>query len=133
MEQIAFTPNPVDTTSIEVPAYIEGVRDRLAENLHEIWAMYKIEQGWKYSEFRNDAQKLHNCITQFEMLPQDEKHYDSTLAMETLKTMFAIGYEVIIDSKEEQKRLKLLKVNEIFLQKINKFISKILTIIFFRF
>lgn len=53
LEQIAFTPNPVDTATIEVPEYIEGVRDKLAENLHEIWAMYKIEQGWKYSEVSN--------------------------------------------------------------------------------
>jgi len=50
------------------------------------------------------------------MLPQDEKLYDSTLAMETLKTMFAIGYQVIIDTKEEQKRLKLLKLNNTYLQ-----------------
>jgi ryanodine receptor 2 len=58
LEQIAFTPNPVDTATIEVPDYIEGVRDRLAENLHEIWAMYKIEQGWKYSEVRFDWRVL---------------------------------------------------------------------------
>lgn len=26
------------------------VRDRLAENLHEMWSMRKIDQGWKYGE-----------------------------------------------------------------------------------
>lgn len=50
LEQIAFTPNPVDTVQVQVPVFIDGVRDKLAENLHEIWAMTKIEQGWKYSE-----------------------------------------------------------------------------------
>ena len=30
--------------------------------------------------------------------------------------MFALGYEVIIDTKEEQKRLKLLKLNNTYLQ-----------------
>jgi ryanodine receptor 2 len=49
-EQIAFTPNPVDTSQIQLPPYIDSVRDKLAENLHEIWAMSKIEQGWKYSD-----------------------------------------------------------------------------------
>ena len=47
-EQIAFTPCPIDTSLVQVPDFIESVRDKLAENLHEIWAMYKIEQGWKY-------------------------------------------------------------------------------------
>jgi hypothetical protein len=36
-------------------------------------------------QFRNDAKKLHNCLCQFEMLPRDEKLYDTNLAMETLK------------------------------------------------
>ncbi len=50
------------------------------------------------------------------MLPQDEKHYDTTLAMETLKTMFALGFQVLIDTKQDQKRLKLLKLNNTYLQ-----------------
>ena len=50
LEQIGFTPKPIDFTQTIVPGFIEIVRDRLAENLHEIWAMYKIEQGWKYAE-----------------------------------------------------------------------------------
>jgi ryanodine receptor 2 len=53
LEQTAFTPNPVDTSLTVVPEFIESVRDRLAENLHEIWAMYKIEQGWRFSEVNN--------------------------------------------------------------------------------
>lgn len=85
LEQVAFTPSPVDTSTIQVPNFIDSVRDRLAENLHEIWAMSKIETGWKYAEFRNDNLKLHNCLCQFEMLPKEEKQYDTNLATETLK------------------------------------------------
>jgi len=78
--------------------------------------MYKIEQGWRFSEFRNDAKKLHNCLCRCEMLPRYEKLYDTDLAMETLKTMFALGYQVLIDTKQDQKRLKLLKLNNSYLQ-----------------
>lgn len=53
LEQTAFTPNPVDTSLTVVPDFIDSIRDRLAENLHEIWAMYKIEQQWKFSEVKN--------------------------------------------------------------------------------
>jgi ryanodine receptor 2 len=52
LEQVAFTPAPVDITHTQVPSYIENIRDKLAENLHEIWAASKIEQGWKYSDVR---------------------------------------------------------------------------------
>lgn len=85
LEQIAFTPDPVNSSNIQMPNFIDGVRDRLAENLHEIWAMNKIEQGWRYADMRNDAKKLHSCLCQFEMLPLDEKQYDINLATETLK------------------------------------------------
>ena len=52
LETIGFTPVAVDTAPILLDMYMESVRDRLAENLHEIWAMNKIEQGWKYDEVR---------------------------------------------------------------------------------
>lgn len=35
---------------IQLPSNVELVRDRLAENLHEMWSMRKIDQGWKYGE-----------------------------------------------------------------------------------
>ena len=34
---------------IQLPSYVDGVRDKLAENIHELWAMGKIEQGWLFS------------------------------------------------------------------------------------
>jgi len=30
--------------------YIENVKEKLAENLHELWAMSKIENGWIWGE-----------------------------------------------------------------------------------
>lgn len=81
----AFVPNPVDTSSVTLPAYIENIRDKLAENIHEMWAMNKIEAGWAYGERRDDLRKIHPCLTQFEKLPPAEKRYDSQLAVQTLK------------------------------------------------
>ncbi|KAG7162829.1 Ryanodine receptor-like 4, partial [Homarus americanus] len=58
----------VDTSAIQLAAYIEQVRDKLAENIHEMWAMNKIEQGWTYSERRDDL-RHHPCLTSFELHP----------------------------------------------------------------
>lgn len=37
---------------VQLPTYIDNVREKLAENIHELWAMGKIEQGWMYGEVR---------------------------------------------------------------------------------
>jgi len=35
---------------VQLPAYIENVKEKLAENLHELWAMSKIENGWIWGD-----------------------------------------------------------------------------------
>ncbi len=47
---IAFTPQPVKTNHIVLPTHLENVRDRLAENIHELWSMNKVATGWRFSE-----------------------------------------------------------------------------------
>lgn len=64
---------------------MESVRDKLAENIHEMWAVNKIEAGWMYAEYRDDYEKYHPCLTPFERLPVAEKRYDIQLAQQTLK------------------------------------------------
>uniref|UniRef100_A0A674G6S9 Ryanodine receptor 1 n=1 Tax=Taeniopygia guttata TaxID=59729 RepID=A0A674G6S9_TAEGU len=44
----AFTPCPVDTCQIVLPPHLERIREKLAENIHELWALTRIEQGWTY-------------------------------------------------------------------------------------
>ena len=47
---IGFTPQPVRTTQIVFPNHLEYVRDRLAENTHELWSMNKVASGWRFGE-----------------------------------------------------------------------------------
>lgn len=35
---------------IVLPPHLENVRDKLAENIHELWGMNKIELGWTYGK-----------------------------------------------------------------------------------
>lgn len=35
-----------------MPPHLEKVRDKLAENIHELWGMNKIELGWSYGKVR---------------------------------------------------------------------------------
>ncbi|XP_033608233.1 ryanodine receptor isoform X6 [Cryptotermes secundus] len=114
-DDTAFVPTPVDTTTVTLPSYVESIRDRLAENIHEMWAMNKIEAGWQYGERRDDVRKIHPCLIQFERLPPAEKRYDSQLAVQTLKTILALGYYITMDKPPS--RIKSLRLpNEPFLQ-----------------
>lgn len=72
-EDGAFVPHPVETSGVILPTYIEAVRDKLAENIHEVWATNKIEAGWSFAEMRDDMNLLHPCLIDFDHLPLSEK------------------------------------------------------------
>nr|AHW99829.1 ryanodine receptor [Sogatella furcifera] len=114
-DDTAFVPTPVDTSKVTLPNYIESIRDKLAENIHEMWAMNKIEAGWIFGEKRDDIRKVHPCLIQFDQLPPAEKRYDSQLAVQTLKTILALGYYITMDRPPS--RIKTIRLpNEPFMQ-----------------
>uniref|UniRef100_A0A8C9N0G9 Ryanodine receptor 2 n=1 Tax=Serinus canaria TaxID=9135 RepID=A0A8C9N0G9_SERCA len=59
LSQAAFTPVPVDTSQIVLPPHLERIREKLAENIHELWVMNKIELGWQYGPVRDDNKRQH--------------------------------------------------------------------------
>ncbi|XP_075987925.1 ryanodine receptor isoform X13 [Anticarsia gemmatalis] len=114
-DDTAFVPTPVDTLQITLPSYVEQIRDKLAENIHEMWAMNKIEAGWMYGDQRDDLHKIHPCLVPFERLPPAEKRYDIQLAVQTLKTILALGYYISLDKPPARIRNVRLP-NEPFMQ-----------------
>ena len=36
-----------------LPPHLERIREKLAENIHELWVMNKIELGWTYGAVSN--------------------------------------------------------------------------------
>ena len=49
-----YNPKPINTEGIELPEDLIELREKIAENVHDIWAKQRIEQGWSYGEVRND-------------------------------------------------------------------------------
>ena len=96
-DDVAFVPNPVDTTTIQLQPFVENIRDKLAENIHEMWAVTKIETGWTYGDIRDDNMMSHPCLTQFQNLPTAEKRYNIQLGLQTMKTIVALGYNISMD------------------------------------
>ncbi|RST77319.1 Ryanodine receptor Ryr [Siminovitchia acidinfaciens] len=65
-----------------------------AENSHEVWALQRVDEGWTYGKKRDDQQKHHPNLLPYSQLKEDEKDYVRNTAMETLKTVISLGYEI---------------------------------------
>uniref|UniRef100_A0A668AWW8 Uncharacterized protein n=1 Tax=Myripristis murdjan TaxID=586833 RepID=A0A668AWW8_9TELE len=85
LSQATFTPTPVDTSQIVLPPHLERIREKLAENIHELWVMNKIELGWTYGAVRDDNKRQHPCLVEFSKLPEQERSYNLQMSLETLK------------------------------------------------
>ncbi|KAJ1347269.1 hypothetical protein KIN20_002290 [Parelaphostrongylus tenuis] len=109
-----FVPQPVDISDTILPHVINDIHPRFAENLHELWAMRKIELGWSYGETRSETLRKHPCLTSFDRLPTTEKQYNINLALDTLKAIEALGYHLITD--EPPTRLRPVRLAQNFQQ-----------------
>ncbi|XP_037606362.1 ryanodine receptor 3 isoform X4 [Sebastes umbrosus] len=112
LSQASFIPTPVDTSQIVLPPHLDNVRDKLAENIHELWGMNKIELGWTYGKVRDDNKRQHPCLVDFGKLPETERNYNVQMSSETLKTLLALGCHVVqvfVNAADDLKKIKLPK------------------------
>uniref|UniRef100_A0A8C4VI92 Ryanodine receptor 3 n=1 Tax=Falco tinnunculus TaxID=100819 RepID=A0A8C4VI92_FALTI len=112
LSQASFIPCPIDTSQIALPFHLEKIRDKLAENIHELWGMNKIELGWTYGKIRDDNKRHHPCLVEFSRLPETEKNYNLQMSTETLKTLLALGCHIVHAhpaAEEDLKKVKLPK------------------------
>ena len=89
-----YQPKPLDTSAVVLPANVVELTEYLAENTHEIWSAQRIADGWTYGPKRDDATKQNPCLVPYADLPESEKVYDRNTAMETLKAILALGYQI---------------------------------------
>ncbi|XP_061602252.1 ryanodine receptor 3 isoform X2 [Cololabis saira] len=112
LSQASFIPTPVDTCQIVLPPHLDNIRDKLAENIHELWGMNKIELGWTYGKVRDDNKRQHPCLVDFTKLPETERNYNLQMSSETLKTLLALGCHVAqvnVHAEDDLKKIKLPK------------------------
>lgn len=86
-----YQPNPIDTSDVQLPSDLIGLRERIAEHVHDHWALLKIEQG------KNDPTKLdHPDLVPYLELPEDHREYDRNTAEATIKLLIALGYQILL-------------------------------------
>jgi hypothetical protein len=89
-----YKPQPIDTSDVQLDEEILELTERLAENAHDIWARRRLAEGWRYGPQRDEVRKEHPSLVPYEDLPESEKEYDRSAALETLKAMLALGYRI---------------------------------------
>lgn len=89
-----YHPSPIDTSDINLPDEMEQLVEQLAHNVHENWALGRLNDGWTYGPERDDTLKKHPCLIEYDDLPESEKEYDRHTAIETLKLILKLGWKV---------------------------------------
>ena len=94
MKKIMYNPLLIDVSDVVLPLELEDLIEALAENVHDIWAKGRIDDGWTYGPVRDDARKHHPCLVPYGELPESEKEYDRNTAVSTLKFIVKKGYVI---------------------------------------
>ncbi len=94
LEKSAYAPQPIDARNVELAPEILELAERLAENAHDVWAVGRLRDGWRYGPTRNDERKEHPDLVPYSELTESEKEYDRRTALETLKAIVALGFVI---------------------------------------
>jgi hypothetical protein len=90
-----YDPCPIDLSDVELPDELNELREAIAENAHDVWALERKAQGWTYGAERNDERKETPCMVAYSQLPESEKTFDREMAMNTLKLLKKLGYDIV--------------------------------------
>ncbi len=90
-----YTPHPIDLSDVVLHDDLHELQEAIAENAHEIWAQNRQSQGWMYGPQRNDELKQTPDMVPYSQLPDSEKLYDREMAMQTIKLLHKLGYDLI--------------------------------------
>lgn len=89
-----YKPVPVDTTDVVLPDELLALTEQIAENVHDVWALSRLQEGWTYGETRDSVAKTTPCLVPYNELPEEEKVYDRNTALETLRLITKFGYQI---------------------------------------
>ena len=92
--KLDYIPEPMDLSLVDLPESLIQLSERIAENVHQVWAKARIDEGWTYGEKRDDIHKKHPCLVPYDELPEEEKEYDRNTAMNTIKMVKKLGFRI---------------------------------------
>lgn len=90
-----YHPKLIDLKHVELPDVFEELREAIAENAHDMWALERQSEGWTYGPQRDDSRLETPDMVPYAQLPESEKQYDRIMAEDTLRLLTALGYSIV--------------------------------------
>jgi len=90
-----YRPKLIDLTHVELPEEFLELREAIAENAHDMWALERQSEGWTYGPERNDAKLETPDMVPYAQLADSEREYDRLMATDTLRLLVALGYKTV--------------------------------------
>lgn len=89
-----YDPRPVNLDNIALTDDLMELREAIAENAHDVWAAARMDEGWTYGPERDDQLKQHPDLIPYSALTDGEKEYDRIMALNTIKLVIKLGFEI---------------------------------------
>ena len=99
-DKFIYEPSPIGLDDVELSDDLAELQEAIAENAHEVWAKNRRDQGWSYGPERNDQKKETPDMIPYCNLPESEKLYDREMAINTIKLVKKLGWEIIKKNKQ---------------------------------
>jgi len=90
-----YEPQPINLDDISLTDDLLELREAIAENAHDVWATARKKEGWTFGPERDDSNKKHPDLIPYSSLPDSEKEYDRLMAVDTIKLVKKLGFEIV--------------------------------------
>ena len=89
-----YNPKPIDISDVQLSPELLELTEAIAENVHNVYAKSRMDEGWIYGEKRDDDKKTNPTLIPYSLLPESEEDYDRNTALGTLKLIIKLGYRI---------------------------------------
>lgn len=94
-----YNPQPLDVSSVNINPELMELIDLIAENAHDIWAMDKFKDGFRYAPADKDGKEkdgsFNHYLLPYEMLSKEDKEPDRKMALQTIRLVKRLGYRLV--------------------------------------
>lgn len=89
-----YKPKPINTSNVILSEDLLALTERIAENVHDVWAKNRIAEGWTYGPEKDGIKKTTPLLVPYKDLPESEKKYDRDSALESIRLIIKMGYTI---------------------------------------
>ena len=90
-----YNPQPIDISKVQLDDDLLDLTETIAQDVHDIWAVKRFDEGYSYGPIRDDVKKHHPDLVPYSDLPESEKDYDREMSIHAIKLVKRLGYRIL--------------------------------------